>query len=126
MITIEVDPVTRVAVLKPQGLLTDSDLEIIKGVVDPYIDEEGALLGLIIQARQFPNWESFEKVAAQLDFADQQHEKLTRVAVVTDSEVPKARALLQRQFSAAEVRHFAFNDLESAAQWVNQSKGSHH
>ncbi|MCW8194026.1 STAS/SEC14 domain-containing protein [Proteobacteria bacterium 005FR1] len=120
MITVEVDPSTNVAILKPQGMLNESDFETIKGIVDPFIDEKGRLDGVILQARRFPGWESFQRLSDHLRFSQDQQEKVTRVAVVSDSALPRVKQVLGEHFTHAEVETFAFQDYEKARRWVSE------
>lgn len=122
MITVEVDPDTSIAILKPQGLLTSSDFETVKGIIDPYIDEAGRLNGLIVHARKFPGWESFKDLSSHLKFSRDQHEHVPRVAVVSDSALNRVRQTLSEHFPRAEIRIFAFQDLEKAKRWIAQAK----
>jgi hypothetical protein len=120
MITVEVDPSTNVAILKPQGLLNENDFETVKGIVDPYIDEKGRLDGVIVQARKFPGWESFKELSDHLRFSQDQHEKVSRVAVVSDSALPKVKQVLGEHFTQADIETFAFQDYEKARRWVSE------
>lgn len=124
MITVEVDPDSNVAILQPQGTITESDLENVRGIVDPHIDRTGRLDGVIVQARRFPDSESFRNLSAHMRFSHDQQEKVARVAVVSDSAVGNVKESLSENFTHADIQTFPFQDFEKAKRWV-KSPGRH-
>ncbi len=48
-----------ILVLKPDGALEASDFERVACELDPYIEEQGDLRGLLIEAESFPGWDDF-------------------------------------------------------------------
>ena len=44
--------------VRPRSKLQQDDFEQLAKTVDPYIEENGALAGLIIEVTSFPGWES--------------------------------------------------------------------
>lgn len=122
MITVEVDPDTNTAILKPEGRLTQSDFETVRGVVDPYVDQTGKLDGVIVYARKFPGRESFKDLSSQLRFSQDQHEKVPRVALVSDTALPGVEEALGEHFSGAQIKTFAFQDLDQAKRWITEAE----
>jgi hypothetical protein len=125
MIAVEVDSNAHVAILKPRDSLTEDDFETVKGILDPYIDQTGRLDGVIVQARKFPAQESFKELTSHLRFSHDQHEKIPRIAVVSDSAFPNVKKTLSEHFSKADIQTFAFQDFEKAKRWVTQPQRPH-
>jgi hypothetical protein len=86
--------------------------------VDGQIDATGDLAGLIIDAPEFPGWDSFATVVTHFRFVRDHHKRIKKVAVVTDSHLADVAERLASHFVAAEVRHFPGDDLDRARQWI--------
>jgi hypothetical protein len=56
MISFEIDECTGVLTVKPEGKLEARDFMDLSQTVDPYIEKEGGLVGLIIVTEKFPGW----------------------------------------------------------------------
>lgn len=52
--------------VRPTSALTRADFEQLVRAVDPYIEEAGALAGLLVEAPRFPGWDDFAALAAHL------------------------------------------------------------
>ena len=87
-------------------------------VVDPHIEKAGGLAGLIVEAPQFPGWDSFGALAAHLRFVREHHRKVKKIALVTDSALGTAGEKLASHFVAAQIRHFPAADFEAARKWI--------
>ena len=85
MLNVELDKVTGIATFKPDGALSENDFESAASVIDPYIETSGKLKGLIIRTKTFPGWESFGSLIKHLKFVKEHHQKVSHVALVTDS-----------------------------------------
>ena len=119
-----------ILVLDPDAPLQAADFEGLAHEIDPYIAEHGKLPGLMIHARAFPGWANLDAFLAHMRFIESHHQKIHRLAVVSDSslltEVPKIAAHLVR----AEVKQFPESAYEDALRWLrdavspaNQKKG---
>ena len=120
-----------ILVLEPDAPLQAADFEGLAHEIDPYIAEHGKLTGLMIHARAFPGWANLDAFLAHMRFIESHHQKIHRLAVVTNSslltEVPKIAAHLVR----AEVKQFPESAYEDALRWLrdgafpaNLQKGS--
>ena len=78
---------TGVLVVEPRDALTAEDFQAISQTVDPFIQENGKLTGLLIDAPSFPGWESFGALIGHIRFIRDHHRKIDRVAAVTDSTI---------------------------------------
>jgi len=121
MLTVNMDTKTGIVVLEPQGALTSDDFDRAAKVIDPYVEREKRLKGLIIHTEEFPGWESFAAFSSHLAFVKEHHKKVARIAVCTDSAVKNFAKLVAPHFISAEVRMFPHKDLAAAKQWVAES-----
>ena len=111
-----------ILVVEPKAALESADFEAIAKAVDPFIEQHGDLRGLLIQAEAFPGWRDFAGLISHLRFVRNHHKHIKRVAAVTDSAFGVIGPSLARHFVSAEVRHFAFADLDEAMAWLRETK----
>ena len=57
-----------VLIVSPVGPLGASDFEQLAGEIDPYIEQNGRLHGLMIHAGSFPGWKDFAALLSHLKF----------------------------------------------------------
>lgn len=107
-----------ILVVSPAGKLQHEDFERVRLLADPYIEEHGELTGLLIDAESFPGWEDFSGLLSHLRFFLNYHEKIKRVAAVTDIGFLAILPKVADHFAAAEVRHFDYRDREAALSWL--------
>ena len=107
-----------ILILEPKERLEAADFEDLAREIDPYITEHGKLPGLMIRAEAFPGWVNLEAFLAHMRFIASHHQKLQRLAVVSDSsllaELPKFAAHLVQ----TEVKHFPESAYEDALRWL--------
>lgn len=118
MLNVKLDREEGIAVLEPEGALTEDDFAYAVGVIDPYIEDVGPLKGLIIHVGSFPGWASFASMLTHLKFVREHHRKVRRVALVTDSPIVNAAETIGSHLVEAEVRKFAFDEFHRAQQWI--------
>ena len=110
-----------ILILEPDAPLQATDFEGLAHEIDPYIAEHGKLTGLMIHARAFPGWANLDAFLAHMRFIESHHQKIHRLAVVTNSslltEVPKIAAHLVR----AEVKQFPESAYEAALRWLRDA-----
>lgn len=118
MLSVVIDKLKGLAILEPNGPLSEDDFETAAKVVDPYIDEAGKLNGLVIHAKSFPGWDSFAALLSHLRFVNQHHTKISRLALSTDSVIAGFAEVVVRHFVSAEIKVFSFRDFEQAKNWA--------
>lgn len=118
MLTVKLDEAEGVAILEPNGKLSEEDFISAGKIIDPYIEESGALNGIIIHVRSFPGWESFSALITHLTFVKEHHKKVSRVAFATDSSIGGFAEHIANHFVNAEIRNFSFNELEESKRWI--------
>jgi hypothetical protein len=107
-----------ILIVSPEGPLTSADFAAVAGHVDPYIEENGTLTGLVIQARSFPGWDDFGALVSHLKFIRDHHKKIQKVAALTDAHFLSILPRIVDHFVGAEVRHFPYSDEEAAFTWI--------
>ncbi len=105
-------------VIEPQGPLSKDDFAAIASQIDPVIESEGALDGLIIKTRNFPGWKGLGDIIEHFRFVKYHHQLIEKIALVTDAKVGEIFPSIVDHFVKAEVRHFKFGDYEAAVKWV--------
>jgi hypothetical protein len=118
MISYELDENAGVLTVRPEGKLESQDFQTLSKVVDPFIEERGRLNGIIIVTERFPGWEDFNGMIEHMKFVRNHHRKIAKVAIVTDSKVADVAESLGKHFIKASIKHFSFNELESAKRWM--------
>jgi len=122
MLNYELNRVESILILKPIGPLESTDFEKLVQEVDPYIIEKGKLNGLMIYAKSFPGWDNFAAFLSHMKFVKNHHRKIKKIAAVTDSKFLSIMPQVANHFIQAEVRHFDFDDEETALKWLNAEK----
>jgi hypothetical protein len=118
MLNIELLPDRGIVILTAEGKLEASDFERVGRKVDPIIDANGMLNGLMIHAKAFPGWADFAALITHVRFVRDHHHSVRRIAAVSDSEFAKIMPAIARHFVAAELRHFPFDERELALAWL--------
>ncbi len=123
------NPVLEYTILKPEGILvlkpneslSREDFAGLSASVDTYLADHASIHGMLIHAAAFPGWENFAGFTAHIRFVRDHHQKVERVALVTDSPVARVAEALAKHFTAAEIKHFSFTDYEKALNWLKTS-----
>lgn len=119
MLHVEVNEQASLAILTPQGTLSEADFAAARRIIDPLIAQAGGLKGIIIHAERFPGWDSLSAMMSHLQFVHDHHRKLDKVAIATDSPIGSALQGLAQHFIAAQVRSFAYDELAQAKAWIS-------
>jgi len=112
-----------ILIVTPKGPLAASDFEALAGHIGPYIEANGKLQELLVNAPSFPGWENFQALVGHFKFVRNHHRKILRVAAVTDDGFLKIMPSIVSHFVNAEVRHFAYQDKAEALEWIAERKG---
>ena len=122
MLDYELNRAEGILILKPTGPLESTDFEKLALEVDPYIREKGKLNGLMIYVKSFPGWENFAAFLSHIKFVKNHHQKIKKIAAVTDSSFLSIMPQVANHFIQAEIRHFDYEDKEPALDWLNADK----
>ena len=115
-------PEKGVLLIELRGPLRAEDFEAIAVTVDPWIEDQGSLHGLIVHGRQFPGWENLGALIEHLRFVLDHHRKIQRVAMAVDGKIGELGPKLAGHFVQAEVKHFEFDGLDEAMAWASAGR----
>ena len=118
MLKVDLDEVEGIAILEPDGELSESDFYAAAKIIDPYLENFGELKGIIIHVKSFPGWDSFSSLIAHLKFVREHHRKVSRIAFATDSPIGSFAESIARHFVNAEIKNFDFSELETSRKWI--------
>jgi tRNA U38,U39,U40 pseudouridine synthase TruA len=107
-----------ILIIRPKGALEASDFQRITHEVDPFIDANGKLRGVMIDAESFLGWKDFAALIAHLRFVKEHHRKIEKVAAVSDSSFLAIAPKIASHFVQADVRHFAHAQMGEALDWI--------
>lgn len=106
-------------IVEPQGALSKDEFVAIAAEVDPVIESQGQLDGLIIKTRDFPGWEGFGDMVEHFRFVRNHHQQIKKIALVTDAKVADVFPSVANHFVKAEVKHFDYDKFDDALDWVD-------
>jgi len=118
MLRVDLSEVDGIAILAPDGQLSENDFVSAAGIIDPYIEKFGKLRGVLIHVKSFPGWNSFSALVTHLKFVRSHHEKVSRVAFVTNSPIGSVAQNFAKHFINAEIKSFPFEEIEAARVWI--------
>jgi hypothetical protein len=108
-----------ILIVTPVDRLGEADFDQLRRLVDPYIEAHGELTGLLIYAKAFPGWDTFSSLLSHMHFVSDYQKKIPRVAAVTDNTFLAILPAVADYFTAAEVRHFEYQEREKAMSWLS-------
>ena len=118
MLNIDLNKEVGLVIVQPEGTLSESDFDTVASVIDPYLEEYGELSGLIIYTKDFPGWDSFGAMLKHFKFVKDHQQKLSHVALVTDSAIGNLAEKIAGHFISAEVKHFPYSQVVDAKSWI--------
>ena len=118
MLNVNLDEINGIAILQPDGALSEDDFKSAAKSIDVYIEKTGKLNGIIIYVESFPGWDSFAGFIAHLKFVKEHHKKVSHVAFVTDSPLGSLAEHVASHFVSAEIKSFSFTELDDAKRWI--------
>src|SRR5438045_7015722 len=107
-----------ILILRPQSSLEAADFEKLAQEIDPYIEANGKLHGLMLDAEAFPGWQNFAALIAHFKFVRDHHRKIEKVAVVSDSTFLSVAPKIATHFVQADLRHFTHQQRDAALAWL--------
>ena len=109
-----------ILIIEPESSLQASDFDTLSSIIDPYIEENGKLNGLVIHTESFPGWQDFGAMLAHVKFVKDHHAHISKVAAVADEGIIAILPTIADHFVRADVKHFGVDDLDSAIEWIKQ------
>jgi len=117
-LSITLDKEKHILTLEPQGVLTEEDFQSLSDMVDPYLAGGNQLKGLIIRTKNFPGWDSLSALKGHIDFVKQHHEKIEKLAFVTDSSLINAMKTMAGAFVHPSIKEFSYDAVKEAHEWI--------
>lgn len=118
MFNYELNRTDGVLIVKSTGSLEAADFEKLTQEVDPYIEKEGELKGLMICTKSFPGWDNFTAFLSHIEFVKHHHQKIKKIAAVTESSFLSIMPQVANYFVQTEIRHFEYDNQEAALTWL--------
>jgi hypothetical protein len=123
MLNVKLNKTKGIAILEPDGKLSEEDFKSAASIIDPYLEKSGALNGIVIHVKSFPGWDSFSALITHLKFIREHHKRISHVAFVSDSPIGTLAEQVATHFVSAEVKSFSFNKLEESMKWISGNNG---
>ncbi|OOG61697.1 hypothetical protein B0E46_16455 [Rhodanobacter sp. B04] len=116
-----------VLVLEPAAdqALSEDDFEAVGKVIDDYLKDHDRLRGVLIHSRKFPGWQSVGALFAHLKFVNAVHDKIDKIALVTDSPMGTFADHVLDPLMLAKVRKFDDDERDQAMSWLGNPSASH-
>jgi len=120
MLDYRLDTSRSILYLHPTSALQKEDFAKLAKSVDPHIEKRGDLAGIVLDLKVFPGWENLGAMAAHLKFVREHHQKVKRIAIVTDAKIGMLGEKLASHFVAATIKHFPAGEVGAAEKWVGE------
>ncbi len=124
MIEYDLDAKNSIVHVQPISALEQDDFVKLAKAVDPQIEANGDLAGLILDLSTFPGWESFGAMVTHFRFVRDHQKHVKKIAVVTDSHLGDLAEHLASHFVSAEIKHFPAGQTDAARQWIMNFKAA--
>ena len=118
MIQVELRSDKGVLIVRPRDPLTKEDFAALSREADSYIELYGELNGLMISFEKFPGWKNLKGLWSHFQFVRKHHQKIKKVAFVTNTKMVKLVISTAKLFVHPEARCFKFHQEKSALDWI--------
>jgi hypothetical protein len=122
MLQVNIDVENKLVVLEPEGALTKEDFDNAVKLIDPFIEQNGKLNGIVIYTESFPGWEDFAALTRHIVFIKNHHQKIKRLAFATNTNVIDYTKSIAAPFVSAKIEVFPFAQFEKAKAWVSTAE----
>jgi len=112
-------PSEGILIVTPELPLNSNDFQQLAAEIDPYLDANGKLHGLMLDADEFPGWQDLAGLVAHFKFVRDHHRRIEKVAVVSDSQFLSVAPKFASHFVKAEIRHFSRSERDDAMRWLH-------
>lgn len=102
----------------PDTALSEDDFQMVSRAIKSYLDDHDSLPGVMICTRRFPGWQSVGALFAHLKFVSHVHDKIKRVALVTNSPMGSFADRILDPLMLAKIRKFDFDQRDEALVWL--------
>ena len=122
-ITITVDSDVGIMTLEPDAgkALSEDDFEAVGKAIGTYLQNHDQLRGILVYSRKFPGWQSMGALFAHLKFVNAVHDKISKVALVTDSPMGTFADRALNPLMLAKLRKFGYDERDQAMSWLQDT-----
>jgi hypothetical protein len=119
-IDIKLDGDACILELAPVGdkALSEVDFEAVGQTIGNYLKDHDRLRGILIHSRKFPCWQSVGALFAHLKFVNSVHDKIGKIALVTNSPMGSFADHVLDPLMLAKVRKFDYDQRDEAMRWL--------
>jgi hypothetical protein len=121
----QIIPESGVIVVEVKQALRAQDFDALASTADAWIESHGDLQGLVIHVREFPGWENMGSMLRHLRFVRDHQRHVKRIAFAADSKLAGIAPVVADVFIHAEVKSFAFDELDIAIAWASGPARAH-
>lgn len=114
---------SNVLVVEVEQPLRAQDFDALAQTADSWLETHDALTGVVVHARAFPGWENIGSLLRHVRFVRDHHRKVRRIALAVDSKLAELVPHFANHFVQAEVRQFAYAELDDALAWAAHPPG---
>lgn len=104
--------------VEPTGKLSEKDFQHLAKELEHIRQSGRELKGILFNTQEFPGYKDFADVIAHGKFIKDQHAKVRKVALCTDSTVAPLMQAFGDAFADAEVEKFAYEEKDKAEKWL--------
>ncbi|MEO6799566.1 MAG: STAS/SEC14 domain-containing protein [Rhodanobacter sp.] len=121
-IGITLDTGVGILVLEPVAdkALSEDDFEAVGKTIGDYLVDHDRLRGILIHSRRFPGWQSVGALFAHLKFVNSVHDKISKIALVTDSPMGTFADHVLDPLMLAKLRKFDYDERDEAMSWLQE------
>jgi hypothetical protein len=105
-------------VLSAAGPLETADFKEFANRVDPYIEKNGNLKGMVVYVDNFSGWKNISSFRSHIKFIKTHHNSVEKVATVSDSTLLSGLQKITGYFIHPKVRHFNFSEEGAVIEWL--------
>ena len=98
--------------------LSEDDFRAVSEAIKAYLEDHDKLPGVMICTRSFPGWQSVGALFAHLKFVSHVHDKIKRIALVTNSPLGTFADRVFDPLMLAKIRKFDFDQRDQATAWL--------
>jgi hypothetical protein len=107
-----------VLLVEPTQPLKAEDFDALAATVDPWVEVEGRLRGIVVHTHGFPGWENVGGFLRHVRFIRDHHRMVGRIAVAADGRLADVAPALADSLVQPEVKRFNYDQLDDAIAWA--------
>lgn len=117
-ITLDADAGILVLEHESDRALSEDDFEAVGQAIRDYLEDHDRLRGILIHSRRFPGWQSVGALFAHLKFVNSVHDRIGKVALVTNSPMGAFADRVLDPLMLAKLRRFDYDQRDEAMAWL--------